>query len=109
MTEPTGPKEATEHTIKANAAVRDQLPFADQTSFENAKRGFIAGPEHVTITNPDGRKIIDLSDLDFLREDAPYTANPSLWRQAQLNALNFGLYEVVERNIPDQVVRSAPT
>ena len=51
----------------------------------------------MTITRPaDGKKIYDLSDLSFLSEEAPSTANPSLWRQAQLNAMNHGLFEVTE-------------
>ncbi|MBW1708511.1 MAG: MBL fold metallo-hydrolase [Deltaproteobacteria bacterium] len=89
-------KEATDHTVKANAAILKELPIEDRRSFENAKRGFLASLDSVTITNKDGRKIYDLSDLAFLKGEAPQTANPSLWRQAQLNALYHGLFEVVD-------------
>ncbi|MBW2624053.1 MAG: MBL fold metallo-hydrolase [Deltaproteobacteria bacterium] len=92
----TAHKDATEHTVRANARVLNELPFSDRTSFENAKRGFIASLDEVTLTHEDGRKTFDLSDLDFLSGEAPQTANPSLWRQAQLNALYHGLYEVVD-------------
>ena len=91
------PKPASEHTIKKNAAVLKELPFEDRRSFENAARGFIASISPLTITRPnDGKITYDLSDLSFLTGEAPSTANPSLWRQAQLNALHHGLFEVVD-------------
>ena len=45
--------------------------------------------------NKGGRLVYDLEALSFLREDAPDTVNPSLWRMSQLNAQHHGLYEVV--------------
>jgi alkyl sulfatase BDS1-like metallo-beta-lactamase superfamily hydrolase len=90
-------KEATEYTRKANAAVLGQLPFEDRESFENARRGFIGSLEKVLITRPDdGKTVFNLADLGFLKAEPPDTVNPSLWRQAGLNALNHGLFEVVE-------------
>ena len=90
-------KDATEHTASANAALLDELPFEERQSFENAARGFIASLDKLTIRRPTNDQITyDLSDLDFLSDDAPPTANPSLWRQAQLNARHHGLYEVVD-------------
>ena len=35
------------------------------------------------------------ASTNFLSAEAPDTANPSLWRQAQLNA-NHGLFEVTD-------------
>lgn len=91
------PKPATKHTQGANLAVREELDFSDQTSFENAARGFIASIDPVTIMHDtDKRPVYDLSRLSFLEGDAPDTVNPSLWRQAQLNSQHHGLYEVVE-------------
>lgn len=91
------PKPASNYTRIANDAVREALPFADQRSFENASRGFIASIDPVTFTRPDGRVTYDLSAVDFLEQDAsPDTVNPSLWRQARLNARHHGLYEVVD-------------
>ena len=45
---------ASRHTIAANRAVLDELPFADRTDFDNATRGFIADSPARVITNPDG-------------------------------------------------------
>ncbi|MCZ6618099.1 MAG: MBL fold metallo-hydrolase [Gammaproteobacteria bacterium] len=90
-------KPASDFTRAANDAVRAALPFTDKRSFDNASRGFIASIDPVTITRGDGRVTFDLSGVDFLKEeDAPDTVNPSLWRQARLNALNHGLFEVVD-------------
>lgn len=89
------PKPATEHTRAANQAVREELPFEDQRSFENARKGFIASLDPLTLKR--GEHITyDLSQFQFLDADAPDTVNPSLWRQAQLNAQHHGLYEVAE-------------
>ena len=85
-------KPASRHTIEANAQVRNTLPFTDRRSFENAKRGFIATLSPMTIQRSGGRPpAYDLSQLDFLEGDCPDTVNPSLWRQAQLNAQHHGL------------------
>lgn len=93
----TTPKKATEHTRKANAAILSQLPFGDRQGFKNAAKGFIATLDDLIIRRPsDGKITFDLTDLKFLSGDAPDTANPSLWRQAQLNALHHGLFEVVD-------------
>ena len=67
----------------ANHAVLSQLPFNDRQDFEDANRGFIA-------TTPNAP---DPDPYKFLQGEAPPTVNPSLWRQAQLNATN-GLFEV---------------
>jgi alkyl sulfatase BDS1-like metallo-beta-lactamase superfamily hydrolase len=91
------PKAATEHTQRANAAVGKQLLFEDRQSFENAAKGFMATLEEVVIRRPgDGKIVFDLTNLTFLDGAAPDTVNPSLWRQAQLNALHHGLFEVCD-------------
>ena len=90
------PKPATSATEQAQAALRASLPFEDRRSFANARRGFIASIEPLTINhNRTGRAVYDLSRMQFLDDEAPDTVNPSLWRQAQLNALHHGLFEVV--------------
>jgi alkyl sulfatase BDS1-like metallo-beta-lactamase superfamily hydrolase len=92
-----GPKPASEHTIGINQSFRDLLDFSDRRSFEDAKRGFIATLDPMTIPHSKAdRNAFDLEALAFLEGEAPPTVNPSLWRQAQLNALNHGLYEVVD-------------
>jgi len=79
------PKPAESAVAAANRAVLSQLPFADRQDFEDATRGFVA-------TTPDTR---NPTMYDFLKQDAPPTVNPSLWRQSQLNAIN-GLFKVTD-------------
>jgi len=83
------PKPATSHTRSANARVRFELDPAD---FERASRGRIA--QHATgrIEGPFG-PAWDLGRYAFLDGEPPDTVNPSLWRQAKLNAIH-GLFEV---------------
>lgn len=71
------------------------LPFEDTTDFENADRGFIDALSPAVVTADDGRIVYDNDAYDFLKAECPDTANPSLWRQAQLCARQ-GLYEVTE-------------
>ena len=84
-TQGPAPKPAEPSVAAANRAVLSQLPFADRQDFEDATRGFIG-----TRTNA-----ADLALYDFLKQDAPPSANPSLWRQAQLNAIH-GLFRVTD-------------
>ena len=91
------PKPATEATRAVQQSFRDKLNFADRQSFHDAERGFIASLDPMTISHDKtGRPAFDLSQLSFLEGEAPDTVNPSLWRQAQLNATHHGLYEVVD-------------
>ena len=85
---------ATEATKAANAKVAAELPIADQTDFENARRGFLAKIEADKILNEDGSLAWDSRQFDFIDGAAPATVNPSLWRQAKLNSIH-GLFEVV--------------
>ena len=89
-------KPASEHTQNAQANVREQLNFADRQSFADARRGFIATLEPLTLHRDNGQVSYDLARMSFLDDDAPDTVNPSLWRQAQLNAKHHGLYEVCD-------------
>lgn len=89
---------ATEHTIRANEAVKTELDFNDRQDFEDASRGFIATVNTSAIMTEDGKESYSLEGWDFLKNDIPETANPSLWRQSQLNRFN-GLFEV----IPDKL------
>lgn len=89
-------KPATDHTRAANAAVASALPFADRASFADAQRGFIATLEPLTIARDNGHIAYDLSAFEFLNQEPPATVNPSLWRQAQLNAQHTGLFEVCD-------------
>jgi len=91
-----GPQDATSFTRASNQAVLDALPFADTQDFEDARRGFIATLPEVEITNAQGRIVWSLRDYAFLEDrQAPFTVNPSLWRQARLN-MHHGLFRVTE-------------
>jgi alkyl sulfatase BDS1-like metallo-beta-lactamase superfamily hydrolase len=89
-------KPATAHTQAAQRLIEETLPFSDRQSFVDAQRGFIATLDPLTLSRPNGQVTYDLSQMEFLRDEAPDTVNPSLWRQAQLNALYNGLYEVAD-------------
>lgn len=88
-------KAATQFTADANAQVYALLDFEDKSEFENATRGLIASPETLEIRNDEGKLIWSQKAYDFLDGDAPSTANPSLWRNTQLNHI-YGLFEVCE-------------
>jgi len=91
------PKQATDATRLANAAVLTQLPFADREDFDDAQRGWMGTLDHSKILDAHGKVVWDVSSYDFLNANAaPATVNPSLWRQAQLNAKN-GLFKVTDR------------
>ena len=68
----------------------------DRKDFDFAERGFIATRKDAQIKRPDGRPAFDLSWYEFLKGDAPATANPSLWRQAKI-LTRHGLFKVAER------------
>lgn len=83
-------------TRAANAAFAKDLPFADRADFDDARRGFIATVPDGVIAGPRG-PAFDTKPFAFLDSDqVPATVNPSLWRQAQLNAIN-GLFQVTDR------------
>jgi alkyl sulfatase BDS1-like metallo-beta-lactamase superfamily hydrolase len=88
-------KAATPVIESANAEQRGLLPFADTADFADADRGFIAALDPCVITAADGRVVWDNDAYGFLRDDAPPSVHPSLWRQSTL-AAKQGLYEVVE-------------
>ncbi len=91
------PKGATDITAEANQSVYDQLDFDDTQEQEFAERGLIAKPDSLEITDEEGNVVWSQDDYDFLdeTEEAPDTANPSLWRHTGLNH-NYGLFEVAD-------------
>lgn len=68
----------------------------DRKDFDFASRGFIATRADPVIKHVSGRAAFDLSAYKFLQGDAPASANPSLWRQAQI-LTKHGLFKVAER------------
>ena len=91
MTEVGG--KATAQVAEANQALGDELPFADAQDFEDARRGFVGTIDPMRIEAADGRVIWDMEAYAFADGEPPPTANPSLWRQAQLLGIH-GLFEV---------------
>ncbi|WP_445364594.1 alkyl/aryl-sulfatase [Microbulbifer sp. ANSA003] len=89
-------KPASKATISHNRSLAKQLPFGDETDFLLAKRGFIESIPGAQVKNTEGREVYGLSQMQFLQGTPPDTVNPSLWRQAQLNVLNNGLFKVVD-------------
>jgi alkyl sulfatase BDS1-like metallo-beta-lactamase superfamily hydrolase len=83
-------------TRTINADVRSQLPFDNTQDFTFADRGFIATRKDPMIATAAGQPVWNLAAFDFLKSAPPETANPSLWRQAQLMA-RHGLYQVSDR------------
>lgn len=93
------PKPASEFTIQANQNVLHTLPFNDKQDFEDARRGFIAKPDTLTIKDDKGNVVWDLEQYKTyigLDKTAPDTVNPSLWRNAQLN-MEYGLFKVADK------------
>lgn len=88
-------KPATQSTIEVNRQVYDFLNFEDTSEFENAERGFIAAPDTLNLRGENGRIVWTQDAYAFLDKDAPDTANPSLWRNTQLNHI-YGLFEVTD-------------
>ncbi|MFN3850638.1 MAG: alkyl/aryl-sulfatase [Spirosomataceae bacterium] len=90
------PKPPSPQTIIKNKEVLNQLPFSDTMSFVNARRGFIATTPDLNITRPDGMPVWNMAQYNFMNTPtAPYTVNPSLWRQERLNNM-YGLFKVVD-------------
>lgn len=90
------PKPASPATAARNSGVLQQLPFADREDYASATRGLIA-PYRGNTVNAAGQVVWSPQAYDFLRaEQSPATVNPSLWRQAQLNAY-AGLFQVTDR------------
>jgi alkyl sulfatase BDS1-like metallo-beta-lactamase superfamily hydrolase len=89
-------KAAQPSTVAAQARVRGELDFTDRADFEDAQRGFIGTVPDAHIEADGGGTAWSLKPYAFLEGAPPDTVNPSLWRQAQLNATH-GLFEVCAR------------
>jgi alkyl sulfatase BDS1-like metallo-beta-lactamase superfamily hydrolase len=65
--------------------------------FEDARRGLIASLPDGFVRGPNDRAAFSMKPFSFLADAAaPASVNPSLWRQARLNAIH-GLFKVSER------------
>jgi alkyl sulfatase BDS1-like metallo-beta-lactamase superfamily hydrolase len=66
---------------------------AFERELELARRGLVAAFDPPRIENEDGRVVWELESYEFLDAEPPATANPNLWRQAQLGRI-AGLFEL---------------
>ena len=89
------PKPATPTTASANQAMRQALAAFDKRDFDDATRGKLAELNDPLVKAADGRIVWDARKFDFLKGEAPASANPSLWRMQQLNHAQ-GLFKVAD-------------
>lgn len=89
------PQEAASFQEIDNQELLNYLPFQDSTDFFNARKGLLATFPDSIIKADNGRVAVNFKQWDFLNQPSPNTANPSLWRQSQLNSIH-GLFEVVD-------------
>ena len=93
---PPDSKPATDITAGINAEVYQLLDFDDEREGEAAAQGFVTAPESLVIKDEAGNVVWSQDVWDFVRdEDAPDSANPSLWRNTRYNA-RYGLFKVTE-------------
>jgi len=89
-------KDATASTRARQEEMRRRLPLADEQDFRDSAHGLLAPPSSPQVRHARGHAVWNLDDWAFLEEpDAPPTVNPSLWRQARLNA-RAGLFRVAD-------------
>lgn len=91
----TEPQAPVRSIVEQHRALLATLPFSDTRDFDDASRGLLARLDPCVVRADDGRVVWDNESYGFLGGDAPFTVNPSLWRQSVLVA-QHGLYEVVE-------------
>jgi alkyl sulfatase BDS1-like metallo-beta-lactamase superfamily hydrolase len=81
--------------MNAREEAARRVAVDDRKDFEFASRGFICTRADPVIKHASGRAAFDLSAYAFLADTAPESANPSLWRQAQI-LTKHGLFKVAE-------------
>src|SRR5690606_547559 len=64
----TASKPASEATKAANAALLQELPFAEETAFEQAHKGFVAPLPQEVIKGQGGNVIWDPAKYAFIKE-----------------------------------------
>lgn len=90
-------KDAEPATRAANERFKSSLPPLSDSDFEDARRGLVAVIPDGIIAGPNQRPAWNMKAYDFeQQEEPPATVNPSLWRQARLNAIH-GLFRVTDR------------
>lgn len=90
---------ASDATRTAQAEIAKRLPLNDPRDEANVMRGKLAEIPGGVILDANGKTVWDRRPYAFLsKAEAPDTVNPSLWRQARLDAVH-GLFEVVPGKI----------
>ncbi len=88
-------KQPSEYTIEVYEEAKKNLPFEDTRDFEEAQRGFIAGPNERQIKAKEGHVAWDHDQYNWIEEQEEFNSvHPSLVRQTKLNN-HTGLYEVI--------------
>lgn len=87
--------EATAFTKAAMSEAAARVQADDRQDFADADRGYVGTLADPVIRTATGDALYDLRSYDFLKNQAPATANPSLWRQAQI-LTKHGLYKVAD-------------
>lgn len=91
--------DASEATRTAQAELAKRLPLDDPRDEANVLRGKLSEIPGGVILDKQGKTVWDRRPYAFLNaKEAPATVNPSLWRQARLDAVH-GLFEVVPGKI----------
>jgi len=91
---PKGPERA---TLEANALLTKSLPYADRQDFDDAIRGYLGTIPDALVPGAGPRPVWSMKPYEFIKQEHPAdSVNPSLWRQAQLNAIH-GLFKVTDR------------
>ncbi|MDT2763991.1 alkyl sulfatase dimerization domain-containing protein [Enterococcus asini] len=83
---------ASHHTQKKNQQVRTELPFDENQELFLAKQNCVASFNHLEIKEEDW-VIWSQKAYEFLEEECPDCANPSLWENARCNH-QTGLFQV---------------
>src|SRR5262249_49923043 len=83
------------NAMTAREEAADRVASDNRKDFDFASRGFICTRAEPVIKHDSGRPAFDLSAYKFLEGRAPESANPSLWRQAQI-LTKHGLFKVMD-------------
>lgn len=88
-------KQPSKYTLAVYEEAKMKLPFEDTRDFEEAQRGFIAGPNERQIKATEGHIAWDHDKYSWIDEKEEFNSvHPSLVRQTKLNN-HTGLYEVI--------------
>ncbi|WP_165005449.1 alkyl sulfatase dimerization domain-containing protein [Enterococcus sp. ZJ1668] len=88
-------KHTTKETQQENEKIKEQLDFESNEEFLLASQNCVAAFDHLEIIR-DGKVIWSQKAYDFLEDECPNCANPSLWENARCNH-QTGLFRVSDQ------------